>query len=131
MPKRTLRPVTFAACLLLLAAAAAAAVPPRFQISYARSLSQGPVTGRLILIISKRDQPEPRLAISPLAPALFAIDLHQLTPDQTVTIDESALGYPMRLSELPAGEYYVQATPSDRSWSVSCTSSRATWMTST
>ena len=95
--------------LFLFAAQASAAVPPRFSIMISNTASRGPVTGRLLVIVSKREQPEPRLSVSPQGPALFAIDIEAVQPGQTVTVDERALGYPVRLAELPKGEYFVQA----------------------
>ncbi|MGH7459895.1 MAG: alpha/beta hydrolase-fold protein [Longimicrobiales bacterium] len=71
--------------------------------------ARGPITGRLVVIVAKREQPEPRLTVSPQGPAIFAIDIEALQPGQTATVDERALGYPMRMAELPAGEYFVQA----------------------
>ena len=95
--------------LFVCVAQAAAAVPPRFSVTISNTVSKGPVTGRLIVIVAKREQPEPRLTVRPQGPALFAIDIEALQPGQTVTVDERALGYPTRLAELPAGEYFVQA----------------------
>src|SRR5678809_1360492 len=56
---------------------ARAAAVPRFEITIASSAHSGPLTGRLVLAIARTAQPEPRLAISPRGPALFAIDLEQ------------------------------------------------------
>jgi hypothetical protein len=42
-------------------------------------------------------------------PAAFGIDLDQLQPGQTTLVDNKALGYPVSLAEVPAGDYYVQA----------------------
>ena len=85
------------------------AVPPRFEISFARAAHAGPITGRLFLFIAKTNQVEPRLALSPRGPAIFAVDIDQLRPDQAAVIDEKAIGYPYGLSELPSGDYYAQA----------------------
>jgi hypothetical protein len=82
---------------------------PTFQISYSRAASSGPVTGRLILILAIKGEPEPRLAVSPNGPALIGLDIDQLQPNQPVTIDASALGFPKSLAELPAGDYFAQA----------------------
>ena len=87
----------------------AAAITPHFQITFASSAHAGPITGRLVLAISKMREPEPRLLISPRGPALFAIDLDQLRPGQPATIDQSSLGYPSPLADLPPGDYFAQA----------------------
>jgi enterochelin esterase-like enzyme len=62
-----------------------------------------------VLFVSRTAQPEPRLALSPRGPAVFGVDLDQLRPDRPAVVDDKALGYPMQLSSLPPGDYYVQA----------------------
>ena len=57
-----------AAALVGLATASASAAPPRaptprFEISFPSAAHAGPITGRLVLIIGKTAQPEPRLLI--------------------------------------------------------------------
>ena len=96
---------TLACCLGF----APAAAQRRFEIALAPGANQAPVTGRLVVIVAKRDQPEPRLTVSPTGPALFAIDIEQLRPGQTAVVDDQSLGYPTALSRLPDGEYFVQA----------------------
>jgi hypothetical protein len=102
-----------ATALAGLATASASAAPPRaptprFEISFPSSAHAGPITGRLVLIIGRAAQPEPRLLISPRGPALFAIDLDQLAPGATAVIDDKALGYPTDLTALPPGDYFAQ-----------------------
>jgi putative esterase len=82
---------------------------PQFEVSIAPALAQQPVTGRLVVIVSTRETPEPRLAVSPQGPAICAIDLERLPPGAPVVVDTNALGYPQPLDKLPPGEYFVQA----------------------
>src|SRR5690242_16840203 len=82
---------------------------PKFVVSFTRAARAAPITGRLVVIVSKTAEPEPRMLVSPSGPAIFAIDLDQLHPSQSVTVDSRAIGYPMDLDQLPAGEYWVQA----------------------
>jgi hypothetical protein len=86
-----------------------AIVAQRFEVTIAPAAHAGPLTGRLIVAVSKREQPEPRLAISPQGPAIYGIDLDQLRPGQAAIVDDRAVGYPMPLGELPSGDYFVQA----------------------
>jgi hypothetical protein len=95
--------------LLLLVAAPAAAQVPKFEITVPASTRDGPLTGRLVLVVAKRDAPEPRFTISPSGPAMFAVDLEQLEPGRPAVIDNTSLGYPRPLSELPPGDYFAQA----------------------
>jgi hypothetical protein len=100
-----------AATMVWIAAAVsdASASPPKFQVTFSSAAHAGPLTGRLILAISKSAQPEPRFAISPRGPLIFGVDLEQVSPNQPVVIDDRAIGYPMSLAQLPPGDYYAQA----------------------
>lgn len=101
--------VVVSVTVVSLAAPSRAIVAQRFEVTVAASAHPRPLTGRLIVAVAKRDQPEPRLALGPQGPAIFGVDLEQLQPGRPAVVDERAVGYPMRLSELPAGEYFVQA----------------------
>jgi hypothetical protein len=87
----------------------AAPSPPRFEVTVSRAAHAGPVTGRLILIVAKEKDPEPRLTVSPQGPAIFGVDVDRLRPEQVAVVDGSAASYPLSLAELAPGEYYVQA----------------------
>jgi hypothetical protein len=97
------------AAALLLAARGVTAQTNRFEIDVSPTIQSGPVTGRLVLVVSKSAQAEPRLLIGPQGPAMFAVDIEQLAPGQRAVIDQTSLGYPGPLATLPAGEYTVQA----------------------
>jgi hypothetical protein len=101
--------VVLALFLALASSSAATAQRPRFEVTIDPRAHAGPVTGRLILSISKRAEPEPRMLIAPQGPAIFGVDLEQVAPGRSTIVDATAVGYPMPLSELPAGEYHVQA----------------------
>src|SRR2546430_2047277 len=103
------RTALIALITIVAASSSAAAQSQRFEVSFTRGTHAGPVTGRLIVVVAKRGEPEPRLTVSPSGPALFAIDLDQLPPDQPAILDDKAVGFPTRLAELPAGDYFVQA----------------------
>jgi hypothetical protein len=103
-----------AIALLTLAAIASLAVaahaqPPRFDVVISPAVQTGPVTGRLILILAERSEPEPRLTLSPHGPAIFGLDLEQVEPGRVVVVDSTAIGYPDSLAALPPGEYHAQA----------------------
>jgi Putative esterase len=100
---------------LLAMAAETNAAPPasdKFEISFLASAHTGAITGRVLVVISKQEKPEPRIQAGGFGETalLFGVDVNALAPDQTATIDDSTLGYPLRsLREIPGGEYYVQA----------------------
>lgn len=87
----------------------AAAQAPRFEVTFDQSVSASPITGRLIVAVSKNANPEPRLTIAPNGPAVFGVDIEQLAPGRVAVVDDAAIGFPARLSALPPGEYFVQA----------------------
>lgn len=82
---------------------------PKFEIRITPDAHTAPVTGRLVLVLAKTSTPEPRFAISPRGPALFAIDLDAQTPGKPAIIDDGALGFPRPLHDLPDGDYFAQA----------------------
>lgn len=82
----------------------------RFDVSIPRSVSAQPVTGRLLIAIAARETPEPRLAIGLKGPMILGVDLEQLPAGQSISVDATAVSYPLKnLHDLPAGDYYVQA----------------------
>lgn len=104
------------AWLVLLAMAAETnAAPPasdKFGISFPASAHTGAITGRVLVVISKQEKPEPRIQAGGFGETalLFGVDVNALAPDQTATIDDTTQGYPLRsLREIPGGDYYVQA----------------------
>lgn len=81
-------------------------------MSLQSSVRSEAVTGRLFVIISKRgkDKPSYLKIRSWRSSPFFGIDIENLEPGETAVIDENVLGYPLKsLSDIPAGDYYVQA----------------------
>jgi hypothetical protein len=84
----------------------------RFEVSFPKPVHAGPITGRVFVMISRKEKPEPRLQIGGWGdkPPLFGTDVQQLKAGETASIDSATLGYPLvSLKDLPAGDYYVQA----------------------
>src|SRR6266567_436065 len=104
-------------CSAVAQAAGAKPVPKqlgqRFEISFPRELSAGPLDGHLLLLISNNDDKEPRFQISFMIPdsqQVFGIDVDSLSPGAAAVIDSSTLGYPAEsLNDVPVGDYWVQA----------------------
>ncbi|HEX9107790.1 MAG TPA: alpha/beta hydrolase-fold protein [Longimicrobiales bacterium] len=86
-----------------------AAGAPRFEVSFSPAAHAGPITGRLVLLLSKVEKPEPRLLVNPRGPAMYGVDLAALAPGKSVVVDNGALGAPVSLAELPEGDYFAQA----------------------
>jgi len=103
---------------LLTAALALAAAPAgtplgaqanRFEVTCPAATCSGPLTGRVVLVLARAAEPEPRLAINMVGPPLFAIDVEQLAPGAVAAFPADALGYPANLDQLAPGEYWAQA----------------------
>src|SRR2546421_1119977 len=81
-----------------------------FDVSYDKAVRGAPVAGRVFVIISRNQTPEPRLQIGPNAVPMFGVDVDGLGPGQTAVIDQTTFGHPVEsLANLPAGDYFVQA----------------------
>jgi hypothetical protein len=81
----------------------------RFEVSFSADAHSGPVTGRVYLIVSASDRREPRFQVSPYGTPFFGIDVTQMQPGEAAVFDGSVAGYPVeRISDLPAGDYFVQ-----------------------
>ena len=90
----------------------AQAAAPQFSIAFPKARSEKPLDGRMLLLISNDPSEEPRMQINdtPKSQMVFGVDVDELKPDEAVVVDAKAWGYPIRsLSDVPPGEYYVQA----------------------
>jgi len=91
---------------------AASSASPKFAVSFPAERSAQPLDGRLLLLLSNDGSAEPRFQINDGAKTqlIFGIDVDGLAPGTPATVDAAAFGYPIpTLSELPPGDYYVQA----------------------
>jgi len=85
--------------------------PPglRFVISYDSDVSEGPITGRVYVMIAKDDSREPRLQVRTHGIPFYGKDVQGLEPEEPVVIDQDVFGYPVEsIRGIPPGEYYVQ-----------------------
>ncbi|MEE4277405.1 MAG: alpha/beta hydrolase-fold protein [Halieaceae bacterium] len=95
---------------------AAAQEPPgrslQFSVFFSDAVRPDPVDGRLLLVIARKNDVEPRFQIdrSLDTQQIFGIDVDGLRPGEVARIDDRALGSPLEsLAHIPAGEYWVQA----------------------
>ncbi|HLO05574.1 MAG TPA: hypothetical protein VK198_02955, partial [Terriglobales bacterium] len=108
------RSVIFLALIagILVSAPLLHAAGPTFSVSFPKSRNEKPLDGRIFLLLSTDPSAEPRMQIddSVRTQMMFGMDVDGMKPGQTVVVDDSANGYPIRsLRDVPAGEYYVQA----------------------
>ncbi len=95
---------------LLFAASLSAA--PSFQVKFTPAARSTPVDGRLIVVISRQLQGEPRFQVGwGISTAqVFGIDVDGWKPGETATVGPAAAGSPIRkIADLPPGKYNVQA----------------------
>jgi len=99
-------------------AAAAQARPPaaashlRFDVSFIPQAHDGPITGRVFVMITRNVDKvaEPRLQIGRTGVPFFGRDVERLAPEKIVSIDAGDLGTPLdSITDIPAGDYFVQA----------------------
>jgi S-formylglutathione hydrolase FrmB len=84
---------------------------PNFGISIDKKFVDGPFDGRILLVIAKTNDPEPRFQISdgPSSQMIFGITVDQLQAGTEVVIDSSVFGYPIQsIKNIPPGDYYIQ-----------------------
>jgi hypothetical protein len=88
---------------------------PSVSVSIDPAVRSTPATGRLVVYLSRvqlggamfrapangfnEESPQP----------IYGIDVKELAPGAVVTIDDSATSFPVKLSELPPGQYRAQA----------------------
>jgi hypothetical protein len=85
---------------------------PKFKISFTKDLINMAQDGRLLLMLSNNNKSEPRNQITDAlnTQLLFGVDVEGMNPGDEIVMDASAFGYPIQsLSNVPPGEYYVQA----------------------
>ncbi|MBL4656432.1 MAG: hypothetical protein JKX73_00405 [Flavobacteriales bacterium] len=84
-----------------------------FEIKADKELSTAiPSAGRLILILGRVAEPEPRLRVSWPGEdiTIFGKDIRNWDGANPILIDDGAIGFPSNtVSEIESGEYYVQA----------------------
>jgi hypothetical protein len=84
----------------------------RFELSFPESVHQEAITGRVFVMVTKDEVREPRLHAGSWMRSVpfFGLDVENLEPGESVIIDETILGYPVKsLGDIPAGDYNVQA----------------------
>ena len=88
--------------------------PPdtRFEVTYAESARSEPITGRVLIMITRNDSREPRLQAGAWESSVpfFGVDVEEWQPGEAAVFHGTTVGYPPEhLGDIPAGSYYVQA----------------------
>jgi hypothetical protein len=81
----------------------------RFEITVPQSVRAEPLTGRVFVIISRKNEPEPRLQVARTGSPFFGRDVEKVAPGAVSVLNESDFGSPVEsIKDIPAGDYYVQ-----------------------
>ncbi|MGE3809177.1 MAG: hypothetical protein AB7K24_31315, partial [Gemmataceae bacterium] len=107
---RSSRPRFVLLLLMVLAAPARAAEPLSFEITYEAKVTPGPCTGRVFVLLSKKEMDGLPAGVSWFNPEpFFAVDVKDWKPGTPLTIDRTALGHPITLDKLPKETYSLVA----------------------
>jgi len=105
------RIVTLALGAALLAGTGGPLAAQTVELRVGPGLLDGPATGRMFVIFSRDETPEPRFEAGSYNGGVpfFGVDVSGLAAGQPATIDASTLGFPVEsLKDIPEGDYYVQ-----------------------
>jgi len=82
-----------------------------FQISVTPAIGKEPLTGRLVIVLSRKAEPEPRLSIHyRRGEQIVGQDVSGARVGTVVTLGDQAPGFPrLNLRGVPPGDYFVQA----------------------
>jgi hypothetical protein len=83
----------------------------QFKIDFPKEDSNGLVEGRVLLLLSKHNEKEPRFQISDSSSTgfVFGVDVIGKQSSKFVTIDWKIFGYPISsLNDIPKGDYWIQ-----------------------
>jgi S-formylglutathione hydrolase FrmB len=95
---------------LLLAARADEPRPLEFQLTFDKTVSAEPFTGRVYLLLSGKETKQLPAGPNWFKPEpFFALDVKGWKPGETVAVGAGALGYPEPLAKLAKGEWTVVA----------------------
>jgi Putative esterase len=107
-------PISVIACSnYSLAQSCTAQQHPSFRIEVAPGVASGPLSGRLIVMMSTQSKPTETITASfgPDAHSVWiaAKEIHGLTPSTPAELDPDELAYPGKFCAAPEGNYKIQA----------------------
>jgi hypothetical protein len=79
------------------------------QVVYTAGVFKGPFSGKVLLYLSKENHNPKDGMIDFESFPCFAIAVKNVQPGDTVVFDDKAISYPVVLSDLERGDYYMQA----------------------
>ena len=106
-------------CIFALFCPILSGAQPKITISVPKTLENGPLNGRLLLLFSTDKAQEPRFQIEdgPGTQQVFGMDVQNWQPGNTISFDLQAFGYPIqKLKQLPKGQFQVQVVFHKYEW---------------
>lgn len=94
---------------ILLLLVSTASFCQQFKISYTTADYKGPFSGKVFLYLNKDDKNPRNNDIGLFSFPCFSISVKNIQPGTTVVIDDGANSFPVKLSDIERGDYYVQA----------------------
>lgn len=96
--------------LMVAPAVAAAAEPLAFHVTFDKTVSAAPFTGRVYVMLTAKETTELPGGINWFSPEpIFARDVKEWKPGETLVIAGDALAYPIALAQLPKKTYSIHA----------------------
>jgi S-formylglutathione hydrolase FrmB len=84
--------------------------PLEFHLSFDKSVSDKPFSGRVYVMLTKNNRASLISGVNWFNPEpIFARDVKDWKPGEKLVLNADALGHPNRLDKLPKGNYVVQA----------------------
>jgi len=81
----------------------------KFEILFPTEVHASPVTGRVYVMLSRKNDIEPRVQIGFQGNPFWGKNVYSVKPNQGTIIDEDDFGYPLEsIKDIPPGEYFVQ-----------------------
>jgi hypothetical protein len=84
----------------------------QFEVSLATNLASSPQSGRLLVLLCTKEDPQPRFQLGNAgkdAPYVFGMDTTNLSPSNSWVVDEHSAAFPVAsLQDLPEGDYFAQ-----------------------
>jgi pimeloyl-ACP methyl ester carboxylesterase len=104
------RGVTVLWCLILMGMVSPRVCGEEFRITLDKKVFPQPVSGRILVVLSKEKNQQPPGGPSWFNPdPFFALDVKELPPGQAVVLDDKALGFPGPLTKQAPGIYWARA----------------------
>lgn len=80
-----------------------------FEVSYASELLQKDFSGNVLLYLSKENKSPKDIFVGLELTPVYRIEVNNLKPKEAVLFNDDAIAYPVELSNIERGTYYVQA----------------------